>query len=90
MPANPRTFLPWDSAFFGLRIGRLAADRLTPELLNASPNWVRSHQICLYFLARSDCGETIRLAETAGFHLVAVRITLETLSFLIDGTCRAA
>jgi ribosomal protein S18 acetylase RimI-like enzyme len=40
--------------------------------------WCEAENIeCLYFLADSDDPETVRLAQTGGFDLVDVRVTLE-------------
>ena len=69
--------LPWDSGFFKLRIARFSPTYLTPDSLNAALDWCRSNEIdCLYFLAASDHPETVRLAETAGFQFVDIRVTL--------------
>jgi ribosomal protein S18 acetylase RimI-like enzyme len=74
--------LPWDSSFFGLRIGRLTAARLSPRLLAEVLEWCRVHQIdCLYFLAGPDHSETIQLAEGASFRFVDVRLTLTLSAF---------
>lgn len=71
-------FLPWDSQFFGLRIARARPGRLSAEVVEQILAWCQQHQIeCLYFLADSDHNETVTLAETHGFHLVDVRLTLQ-------------
>jgi dTDP-4-amino-4,6-dideoxy-D-galactose acyltransferase len=71
-------FLPWDSAFFGRRIGRIAGHQLNPQQLEEILEWCRGNRIeCLYFVADSDHPETIRLAEEHGFRLVDVRVTVE-------------
>jgi len=70
-------YLPWDSEFFGLRIGRVNGDRLTPALAEAISEWCTAQSIdCLYFLAASDDPESVRLAERHGFRLVDIRVTL--------------
>lgn len=70
-------FLEWDSEFFGHRIARLQASRLTAEALAQSLAWCRGERIdCLYFLADPE-PVTVELAESARFHLVDVRVTLE-------------
>jgi dTDP-4-amino-4,6-dideoxy-D-galactose acyltransferase len=70
-------FLEWDSAFFGFRIGRLQPDSLTPEVVADALSWCRREKIrCLYFLARPDSPETTALAESHGFRLVDIRLTL--------------
>lgn len=74
--------LPWDSSFFGLRIGRLTVARLAPRSLSEALEWCRSHDIdCLYFLADSNHRETVQLAESSSFRLVDIRLTLRLSSF---------
>jgi dTDP-4-amino-4,6-dideoxy-D-galactose acyltransferase len=71
-------FLEWDSAHFGYRIARAAGNRLDRSNLGAMLAWCETHQIdCLYFLADSHDGQTIRLAEATQFSLVDVRLTLD-------------
>lgn len=71
-------FLPWDSDFFGLRIARIGAARLSPESLEAVLEWCRSEKIdCLYFLCDSSNIESVRLAEEAGSQLTDIRMTLQ-------------
>jgi ribosomal protein S18 acetylase RimI-like enzyme len=70
--------LPWDSNFFGHAIARVVGDRLTEKqcedvLAEAAGSGVD----LLYFLATADDPETIRVAQTAGFQLVDVRVELE-------------
>ncbi|MGO4881330.1 MAG: GNAT family N-acetyltransferase [Bryobacteraceae bacterium] len=78
MTSGVCTYLEWDSAFFGLRIARLAGNRLTPELIRESEAWSHEHRIdCLYFLADSQDPETAGLAEAHGFRFVDVRLTLQ-------------
>jgi dTDP-4-amino-4,6-dideoxy-D-galactose acyltransferase len=70
-------YLDWDSEFFGQRIARLTAARLTAGNLPAIDAWCRTEKIdCLYFLADSGDEETIRLAEDHGFRLVDIRVTM--------------
>lgn len=77
--------LPWDSSFFGLRIGRLTRPRLSPHALSEALHWCESHDIdCLYFLADSDHQETVQLAEATSFRFVDIRLTL-TLSNFPEG-----
>ncbi len=72
------TYLEWDSKFFDLRIARLNRPRLDEKTIADSRAWCDSNRIaCLYFLADSDHPETVRLAETNGFLLTDVRVTLE-------------
>lgn len=75
---QPCEFLNWDSAFFDRRIARVSGHRLTSDQAEAAMQWCHDQQIdCLYFLADSDDPTTIDLAETHGFRLVDVRLTLE-------------
>jgi dTDP-4-amino-4,6-dideoxy-D-galactose acyltransferase len=70
-------FLPWDSEFFGFRIGRVESDRLSAGTIDAVMAWCAAHAIdCLYLL--SDAGDhgTDQLAQAAGFQKVDVRLTL--------------
>jgi dTDP-4-amino-4,6-dideoxy-D-galactose acyltransferase len=76
--ANLCEYLPWDSEFFGLRIGRVNANRLTPATAAAISEWCETNSIdCLYFLADSADPESVRLAEHHGFRLVDIRVTFE-------------
>ena len=70
--------LPWDTDFFSCRIGRVRTDTLANEQVLQIDEWSKDNHIrCLYFLARADDPATIRIAETHGFGLVDVRLTLE-------------
>jgi dTDP-4-amino-4,6-dideoxy-D-galactose acyltransferase len=63
--------LDWDSAFFGMGVGRLHAETLTPEVAFESLQWCRENRVaCLYFLG-PEAGEV-----PSGFHLVDERVTL--------------
>lgn len=75
---EPAQFLPWDSEFFGVRIGRVLPGALTPASLADLMAWRRAQAIdCLYFLADPDRADSLRLAEQNDFHLVDLRVTLE-------------
>ncbi len=70
--------LPWDTDFFGCRIGRVRTEMLASDEVLKVDEWSRDNHIrCLYFLARADDPATIRTAEAYGFGLVDVRLTLE-------------
>ncbi len=70
--------LPWDSEFFGLKVGRLYGNRLTPERAAATLEWCREKGVgCLYFLADAADPQTAQAAEAAGFRFVDVRCTYE-------------
>jgi len=71
-------YLEWDSKFFNRRIGRLKSNRLAADEFEAILAWSKSEKIdCLYFLADSDDRCSTRCAETFGFELVDIRMTLE-------------
>lgn len=71
-------FLPWDTEFFGVRVGRVEPHRLTPASTAEILAWCRTHAIdLLYFLADFDDPDTVRLAEENRFHLVDLRVTLD-------------
>ena len=77
MPDDVCSILPWDSAFFGLKIARVVPSSLTQDITTQALAWCRSNGIdCLYLLAASDHPETMRLAEGAGFGLVDIRMNL--------------
>lgn len=72
-------FLDWDSEFFGVRIGRIKREILTPEIWENARQWCSDNKIdCLYFLADLSDAETTVLAEKNGFHFTDIRMTLET------------
>ncbi|MEK7833900.1 MAG: GNAT family N-acetyltransferase [Acidobacteriota bacterium] len=69
--------LEWDSNFFGRRISRIETDRLTSQSLDEILRWSQEQGIdCLYFLCSPDNDGSVALAESAGFHLVDIRIEL--------------
>ncbi len=69
--------LDWDSAFFGFRIARLRQSGLTGLALSGVLEWCNRERVrCLYFLASAESREMIELAETNGFRMADVRITL--------------
>jgi dTDP-4-amino-4,6-dideoxy-D-galactose acyltransferase len=73
--------LPWDSEFFHCRIGRVRGNTLNEGQAAMIDEWSRSERIdALYFLAAANCPETIRTAESQGFKLVDIRVTLECKS----------
>jgi dTDP-4-amino-4,6-dideoxy-D-galactose acyltransferase len=78
MTGPPCEFLEWDSAFFGVRIGRIHGTLLTRNMLAEIRAWSAENQVkCLYFFAQADAYETVRLAEESGFSLVDVRMTYQ-------------
>lgn len=75
-PGSVCEYLAWDSEFFALRIGRVAA-RLDTETVHEVRTWRASHAVdCLYLLCDSTDGTATRTAERDGFHLVDVRVNL--------------
>lgn len=71
MNLPPAEFLPWDSEFFGIRIGRIHPGPLNPLAVDA---WRRENRIrCLYYLAELDDLASIHAAESMGFHLMDIR-----------------
>jgi dTDP-4-amino-4,6-dideoxy-D-galactose acyltransferase len=69
--------LEWDSNFFGRRIARIENDRLTTQSLDDVLAWcLEQGTECLYFLCSSEDDQSVALVESAGFHLVDVRIEL--------------
>ena len=74
----PCELLQWDSDFFGRRIARASANTLDKSALAGIEGWCDLHKIdCLYFLADPADPLTTRLAETSGFRLVDIRVTLD-------------
>ncbi|MDQ2805855.1 MAG: GNAT family N-acetyltransferase [Chloroflexota bacterium] len=72
-------YLPWDSDFFGYRIGRIGPTRLLPEMLTQILREGEAAGIeCLYLLADPADVSTVRQAEDAAFRLVDLRVTLKT------------
>jgi len=75
----PGMLLPWDSEFFGFRIGRLNARRLTPASLQQALAWAADQQLrCAYFLADASCADTLARAHEGGFKFVDVRVDFAT------------
>jgi ribosomal protein S18 acetylase RimI-like enzyme len=73
----PGTVLPWDSEFFGFRIGRLKSPRLTAGALRSTLAWAAAERLrCVYFFAEADCPVTLALAHEGGFRFVDVRMEL--------------
>lgn len=71
------TFLPWDSDFWGVRVGRVDGATLDADSLRAVDEWAAAEQIdCLYFLADSGDAHTAHVAEEGGFRLMDLRVEL--------------
>jgi dTDP-4-amino-4,6-dideoxy-D-galactose acyltransferase len=70
--------LPWDTEFFGLKIGRVLPSTLDRRSLAEIIHLAEEGKFdCLYFQANPEDEATVELAEGGGFHLVDVRILLE-------------
>ena len=70
--------LDWDSAFWGIRVGRVVGDVMTPELAAAIDEWAAENTAsCVYFLARAEDQETVDAAQRARFRFVDVRLELD-------------
>ena len=73
--------LAWDSEFFGRRIAQLTGPHLRDAEVQDIVVWCRAERIeCLYFLAASDCPETLSTAQRHGFEWVDLRVTCERKS----------
>jgi RimJ/RimL family protein N-acetyltransferase len=72
-------FLPWDSKLFNIRIARIKSNSLNRQEINHCKRWCFDNNInCIYYLIDPDKINSIYLAESNGFHLVDIRVTLET------------
>jgi dTDP-4-amino-4,6-dideoxy-D-galactose acyltransferase len=80
MQKSPVTFceyLSWDSEFFGCRIARLLAARLSLNLVKQVEDWCSGNAIdCLYYLTEAGDEQSMRLAAAHDFGLVDIRMTL--------------
>jgi len=78
MTVDPLTYLPWDSAHFGLRIARSTLRQFDsgayPKLEKACMDLDLD---CLYFLADAADHATISALLKCGFDFVDIRLTLE-------------
>jgi dTDP-4-amino-4,6-dideoxy-D-galactose acyltransferase len=73
---EPCTLLPWDSEFWGVRIGRVEGGELTAESAAEVDAWAAAKDVaCLYFLAGEE-PSTAHAAEEAGFRFMDVRVEL--------------
>jgi dTDP-4-amino-4,6-dideoxy-D-galactose acyltransferase len=63
--------LPWDSEFFGFRVGRLHGESLTPALIAEAKQWCRANDVsCLYYLGPAE-----PVDNPGGFRFVDERVT---------------
>jgi dTDP-4-amino-4,6-dideoxy-D-galactose acyltransferase len=71
-------FLEWDSDHFHIPVARVRGNRLAPGDVERVEEWCMQRGIrCLYFLCDSDCESSAAAAESRGFRLVDVRVTLQ-------------
>lgn len=76
-PCAP-VLLPWDSAFFGVRIGSLPYGCGSDEHVAAAVAWSDSMRVdCLYALVDADDEGARAVLEHHGFRCVDARLTLE-------------
>ena len=74
---EPCEILPWDTSFFGQGIARVRGDTLCEGRSAEIESWCEARQVrCLYFVARTDDPQTVRLAERGGYMLTDLRVTL--------------
>jgi GNAT superfamily N-acetyltransferase len=72
------TFLPWDTDFFGQRIGRIDAAQPSEAQMEAIESWCAKERIaCLYHQVNAADIPGVRLAEGRGFQLMEVRLFME-------------
>lgn len=72
------TVLAWDSEFFGVRIGRVHADRLSAADAEAAVRWGGEEGLdCLYSLVDAEHTPTLRALAAHGFQFVDIRLTLD-------------
>ena len=70
--------LPWDSAFFGLRIASVLPRRLSAsELTQIEERRRRENLDCVYFLADPTDAAGLERVSSAGWRFVDVRVTLD-------------
>ena len=78
MMVDPAQLLPWDTQFFGKRIGRVSETQLTDETVKRLDTWAAQQNIdCLYLLLNADDPGSINLAEQAGYFLRDIRLTFQ-------------
>lgn len=69
--------LPWDSGFFGFKIGQVIPRALSGTQATELCDWAQAAQFrCLYWLAVADDPETLRVAREAGFTFTDLRLEL--------------
>ncbi|MEP7309724.1 MAG: GNAT family N-acetyltransferase [Acidobacteriota bacterium] len=75
------TRLDWDSAFFGVPIGKAQAEM--PSDVDVTEAWAAHEGMrCVFLLMRADRLDVAQAAERHGFFLTGVRVTFERLAAL--------
>jgi dTDP-4-amino-4,6-dideoxy-D-galactose acyltransferase len=75
--SEPCELLPWDTEFWGARIGRVAGGGMTAARAEEVDAWARENGVrCLYFLADGEDTGAAHAAENAGYRLMDVRTEL--------------
>jgi dTDP-4-amino-4,6-dideoxy-D-galactose acyltransferase len=70
-------FLDWDSAHFGIRIGRVLPASIDREILRSAADWADSTSVdCMYLLVDSNDPDAVRIAGESGWRMVDMRVTL--------------
>jgi dTDP-4-amino-4,6-dideoxy-D-galactose acyltransferase len=73
----PGELLAWDTDFFGFRIGRARANRLTAKSAAVLLDWADTCGLrCLYLGADPACSLTLNVAYASGFKFVDFRLDL--------------
>lgn len=71
------SLLPWDSEFFGRRIGNVNRSHLTAADAAAARQWALENAVdCLYLLIGEESGESLAAANAAGFQFIDLRLEL--------------
>jgi GNAT superfamily N-acetyltransferase len=72
--------LEWDSKFFGRRIARVDAAKLTNADALEVFSWARRESVdCVYLLVNADDRDSANAAQSVGFALTDIRTTLSRL-----------
>ena len=78
IPDEPCRLLPWDTSWWGFPTARVISSPGDEADVLAIDAWCLRNRIqLLYFLCPSDDVASAQLAESSGFRLVDVRVTLE-------------
>jgi GNAT superfamily N-acetyltransferase len=72
------TRLDWDSAFFGVPIGKAEAE--IPSDVDATEAWAAHEGMrCVFLQIRAERPDVVQAAERHGFFLTGIRVTFERL-----------